>query len=98
MRSCDLKVWRTDGSADDNDNARLIGVRAAIQGANYGSLAERITLVHDHKGALCVFHFGVLDAVEKQFIRALWAVNCEPEESVTFVSLGRGDGRYEETR
>jgi hypothetical protein len=95
MRSSEIKIHRTDGSSDDADNERLIGVRAAIQSANYGTLAAKVVLLHDHKGNLSVFHFEELDNVEKRFVRSLREVNCEPAENLTFIALGRGDGRYE---
>lgn len=101
MRSSDIKIWRTDGSQDSDESGRLDAIRTAIQNVAASTVHEtaaNIVLLHDHKGNLIVFHFGKLHPVDEAMIRALWEGCCEPEESVSFVSLGRGDGRYEDAR
>lgn len=87
MRSHDIKVHRTDGSTDTPNDARLLGVRAAIQSVDKGDLASKIVLLHDHKGKLTVYHIGELDKVEGRFLRALWEINCEPAEHVEFAEI-----------
>lgn len=91
MRSIDIKVRRTDGSTDTSQAGRSEAVRAAIQTVT--TLAEKVVLVHDHKGHLYLFHLGTLDKDERAFVRQLWVMNGEPAVNVTFVDLGAGDGR-----
>jgi hypothetical protein len=85
MRSNDVKIHRTDGSCNTAHDDRLVRVRAAIQTAVH--LARKVVLLHDHKGQLTVYSLEGLNTEERQLVRALWAVNCEPAECVEFVTL-----------
>ena len=88
MRSNDIKVHRTDGSADTDKDERLIRVRAAIHGLPF--LATRVVLLHDHKGCLSVHHLEELSDAEQRFVRAVWEANGEPGNCVEFVHLWDG--------
>lgn len=46
---------------DTPNDARLLGVGAAIQSIEESGLASKVVLLPDHKGILTVQHFGELD-------------------------------------